>query len=176
MGTLEIGDTMDLFFLCIKIFFARILDVSIGTVRTVIMVKGKIWITTFLAFIEVLIWFMVAREALMTDMNSFFIPISYALGYATGTFIGTYISNNFIRGIIGLQIIANQNQMELINAIKKNGFAVSVLDLKGNKNGLLLCQINNKKEQKFIKIVKQYDPSAFIIVNETKYVHNGFIK
>lgn len=167
---------MELIFLCIKIFFARILDVSIGTVRTVIMVKGKIYITTALAFIEVFIWFLIAREALVTDINSIFIPVSYSLGYATGTFIGTYISNNFIRGIIGVEIITTKNQLQLISTIKKNGFAVSVLDLKGNKNGLLLCQISNKKEQKLIEIVKKYDPNAFIIVNETKYVHNGFIK
>ena len=139
---------MSLVFLCVKIFFARILDVSIGTVRTMIMVRGKMYVTAALAFIEVMIWFMVAREALVTDMNSIFIPISYSLGYATGTFIGTYIANNFIRNIIGVEIIVTKNQLELIKAIKKSGFAVSVIDLKGNKNGFLLCQINSKKEQK----------------------------
>ena len=162
MVILVIGDTMNLVFLCIKIFFARILDVSIGTVRTMIMVRGKMYITAILAFIEVFIWFLVAREALVTNINSVIIPISYSLGYATGTFIGTYISNNFIKSIIGVEIIVNKNQLELIDAIKKNGF--------------LLCQISNKKEKKLIDIVKEYDPSAFIIVNETKYVHNGFIK
>lgn len=167
---------MSLVFLCLKIFFARILDVSIGTVRTMIMVRGKMYVTAALAFIEVMIWFMVAREALVTDINSIFIPISYSLGYATGTFIGTYIANNFIRNIIGVEIIVTKNQLELIKAIKKSGFAVSVIDLKGNKNGFLLCQINSKKEQKLINIVKKYDPNAFIIVNDTKYVQNGFIK
>lgn len=167
---------MSLVFLCVKIFFARILDVSIGTVRTMIMVRGKMYVTAALAFIEVMIWFMVAREALVTDINSIFIPISYSLGYATGTFIGTYIANNFIRNIIGVEIIVTKNQLELIKAIKKSGFAVSVIDLKGNKNGFLLCQINSKKEQKLINIVKKYDPNAFIIVNDTKYVQNGFIK
>ena len=167
---------MSLVFLCVKIFFARILDVSIGTVRTMIMVRGKMYVTAALAFIEVMIWFMVAREALVTDMNSIFIPISYSLGYASGTFIGTYIANNFIRNIIGVEIIVTKNQLELIKAIKKSGFAVSVIDLKENKNGFLLCQINSKKEQKLINIVKKYDPNAFIIVNDTKYVQNGFIK
>lgn len=176
MVIILVGDIMNLVFLCIKIFFARILDVSIGTIRTVLMVKGRIYITTFLAFIEVLIWFMIAREALVTKIESLFIPISYALGYATGTFIGSYISNHYVKGIIGIEIIATQNQLDLIKAIKKSGFAVSIVDLKGNKNGLLICQINKKKEPKLISIVKKYDSNAFIIVNETKYVHNGFIK
>ena len=167
---------MNLVFLCIKIFFARIVDVSIGTVRTVIMVRGKILVAASLAFIEVMIWFMVAREALMTDINSIFIPVSYALGYATGTSIGTYISKNFIKCIRGVEIITKNNQLELIKAIKANGYAVSVMDLKGNKNGFLLCEVSNKKEKKLINLVKKYDPNAFIIVNETKYVQNGFIK
>ena len=167
---------MNLVFLCIKIFFARIVDVSIGTVRTVIMVRGKILLAASLAFIEVMIWFMVAREALMTDINSIFIPVSYALGYATGTSIGTYISKNFIKCIRGVEIITKNNQLELIKAIKANGYAVSVMDLKGNKNGFLLCEVSNKKEKKLINLVKKYDPNAFIIVNETKYVKNGFIK
>ena len=167
---------MNLVFLCIKIFFARIVDVSIGTVRTVIMVRGKILVAASLAFIEVMIWFMVAREALMTDINSMFIPVSYALGYATGTSIGTYISKNFLKCIRGVEIISKNNQLELIKAIKANGYAVSVMDLKGNKNGFLLCEVSNKKEKKLINLVKKYDPNAFIIVNETKYVQNGFIK
>ena len=167
---------MNLVFLCIKIFFARIVDVSIGTVRTVIMVRGKILLAASLAFIEVMIWFMVAREALMTDINSIFIPVSYALGYATGTSIGTYISKNFLKCIRGVEIISKNNQLELIKAIKANGYAVSVMDLKGNKNGFILCEVSNKKEKKLINIVKKYDPNAFIIVNETKYVQNGFIK
>ena len=85
---------MNLLFLCIKIFLARILDVSIGTIRTLIMVKGKIYITTILAFLEVFIWFIVAKEALVTKIDNILIPISYSLGYATGTFLGSYICNN----------------------------------------------------------------------------------
>ena len=167
---------MNLLFLCIKIFIARILDVSIGTIRTLIMVKGKLKITSILAFLEVLIWILVVKEALVTDNNSVFIPISYSLGYATGTFIGSYICKNLIKSVIGIEVIVKQNKLKLIKAIRKCGFAVSVIDLKDNKNGLLLCQVNHKSEQKLIGLVKKYDENAFIIVNDTKYVFNGFIK
>ena len=167
---------MNLLFLCIKIFMARILDVSIGTVRTLIMVKGKLFVTTVLAFLEVLIWVLVVKEALITEIDSYLIPISYSLGYATGTFIGSYICKNYIKSIVGLEIIVKQNKTKLINAIRKNGFAVSIIDLKNNKNGLLICQVNHKNEQKLIRLIKKYDKSAFIIVSDTKYVQNGFIK
>ena len=74
--------------LCIKIFFARIFDVTLGTVRTMFTVKGKRLIASLIGFIEVLIWFLVVREALNTESKSIFVAISYALGFATGTYIG----------------------------------------------------------------------------------------
>ena len=167
---------MNLLFLCIKIFFARILDVSIGTIRTLIMVKGKTYITTILAFLEVFIWFIVAKEALVTGIDSILIPIFYSLGYAVGTLIGSIFVKKFINSIISIQIIIKKNKTRLINAIKKAGYAVSVVDLKNNKNGMLICEINSKYQNKLINLVKKYDNKAFITVNDTKYVFNGYIK
>ncbi len=171
---------MELFFLCIKIFFARILDVSIGTTRTMLMVKGKTILMVILAFFEVFIWFLVAREALVTDVESIFIPISYSLGYATGTLIGAFIANTFIKGVVGVQVVVSKGNKGLLNSIRKHGYAVSVIDLKddfeGNKRDMLYFQINNRNLKKLIALIKKYDNSAFIVVNDTKAVQNGFIK
>lgn len=168
---------MNLFFLCMKIFMARILDVSIGTVRTIFMVKGKISITSILAFIEVYVWFWVAREALVTKIDSIIIPISYSLGYATGTFIGTFISNKYIRGIIKIEIIINKkNSNELIKKLKEYGYGLSVIELKDNDNYLIVCQINKKYKKEIINIINNIDGRAFVTINNTNYLHNGFIK
>lgn len=171
---------MELFFLCIKIFFARIIDVSIGTTRTMIMVKGKTLLMVILAFFEVFIWFLVAREALITNVESIMIPISYSLGYATGTFIGTFIANTFIKGIVGVQVVVGKGNKTLLNSIRRHGYAVSVVDLKddfeGNKRDMLYFQINHRNLKKLIALIKKYEKNAFIVVNDTKAVQNGFIK
>lgn len=171
---------MKLFFLCIKIFFARILDVSIGTTRTMLMVRGKTAGMAVLAFLEVFIWFIVAREALVTEVNSIFIPISYSLGYATGTLIGSYFSNTFIKGIVGVQVVVEKENKPLLAAVRKHGFAVSVIDLKddyeGNKRDMLYFQVNTRNLKNLMDLIKKYDKKAFIVVNETKTVQNGFIK
>lgn len=171
---------MELFFLCIKIFFARILDVSIGTIRTMLMNRGKSFLIAFLAFIEVFIWFVVAREALITDVKSIFIPISYSLGYASGTFIGSYIACHFIKGIVGVQVVVQKDNKRLLNAIRKHNYAVSVIDLKddfnGNKRDMLYFQINHQHLKQLINLIKKYDDKAFIVVNDTKTVQNGFLK
>lgn len=171
---------MPLVFLCIKIFFARIADVTVGTVRTMIMIKGKTVLTGVLAFIEVFIWFLVAREALVTEVNSFWIPISYSLGYATGTLLGSYLSQRFIRGVVGVQVVVPKENKKLIKTLRDHGFACSVMDLKddyeGNKKDMLFLQVNNRSLKKVTNLIKKMEPNAFVVVNETKAVQNGYFK
>ena len=59
--------------LCLKIFFVRIIDVSLGTIRTIMSVKNKDLIASLIGFIEITVWFLVVKEALNTNENSFFI-------------------------------------------------------------------------------------------------------
>lgn len=166
-------------FLCLKIFLARILDVSIGTVRTMLMVKGKTLIMTLLAFLEVFIWFIVAREALITSIDSIIVPISYSLGYATGTLIGSYLSK-FIKGIVRVEVVIDKNNKNFLLLLRKHGYRVSVIDLKddydGNKRYMLYIQINNKSLNKLISLIKKNVENPFIVVSDTKIVMNGFLK
>ena len=83
---------MELLFLCLKIFFVRIIDVSMGTFRTIVTVKGKRLVATSIGFVEAFIWFLVVKEALTTDIDSIFIALSYSAGFASGTFIGSFLS------------------------------------------------------------------------------------
>ena len=75
---------MELLLLCIKIFCVRIIDVSLGTFRTIITVKGKSLYASIIGFIEIFVWFIIVREALNTDVDSIWIAISYSLGFSTG--------------------------------------------------------------------------------------------
>lgn len=163
--------------LCIKIFFVRILDVSLGTIRTMITVKGKSLLASLVGFIEIFIWFVIVKEALNTDSTSIWIAISYSLGFMTGTYIGSILSNHFISGNLSVQIITEK--LELINNLRDNGFAVSVLNIKGkneNDKYMLLIEINNKSYDQLKNLIKKYDSKAFMVVHETKYVQNGYIK
>ena len=54
---------MELLFLCIKVFLGRMVDVSLSTLQTMYLFKGKRNLATIVGFIDVLIWFLVVREA-----------------------------------------------------------------------------------------------------------------
>lgn len=171
---------MNLFFICIKIFFARILDVSIGTLRTNVMLHDKKVIAAILAFLETLLWFLIAREALMIDISSFFIPISYSLGYASGTLIGSFLSSKFIHGVVMVQAIVDENNARILKELKAKGYLVSIIELKNNFDGdprmMIYLQVNSQTLKKVEKIIRKCDKDAFIAISDTKKVMNGYIK
>lgn len=171
---------MTLFFICVKIFFARILDVTIGTLRQTVMLKGKIYITSFLAFLEVFIWFVVAREALTMNIESILIPIFYSLGYATGTLIGSFLSKKLVKGEVGLQVVVKEKDNLLLKALKARGYQVSIINLendyKGEKKRMLFLEVNSKSLKKVESLISKTAPNAFITISETKRVVNGTVK
>ncbi len=169
-----------LLFKCLKIFLARIADVSLGTLRTVLCVKGKSFEPFVIAFFEVLIWYAIAKEALNTTGNTIYVAISYSLGYATGTYIGSILSKVLIKGVVGVQIIVKENSDKLVKQLRKIGYGVSIIELKNDYEGknkdMLYIQANNKRLKELKNIVEKYDKNAFLVVNDTKLIQNGFIK
>ena len=166
-------------FTCLEIFLARIIDVSISTFRMMIMVRKKSVLTPILAFCEVFVWFIAARKALNTNIDSVLIPICYSLGYATGTYIGGCLSRKFIKNVNSIEVTTSRNNTKLIHALRSAGCGISIIALKNNyrdKKDLILVDVKSKNTQETIELIKEIDPKAFIVVKDTKIVHNGYIK
>lgn len=160
--------------LCLKIFFTRILDVSLGTFRTIVVVKGKNFLAGFIGFFEVFVWFVIVQEALNTPTNSIWIAVFYSLGFAAGTIIGGFATSRFIRTPITLQIITNNDN--LADYLRDKGFGVSVINVHGKdgiRNMLILETMDNHYKE-LLSLVRVVDENAFIVVDEKKFVHNGF--
>jgi len=171
---------MELFLLCVKIFFARIADVTLGTIKTVFSVRGKTIKAGCLTFVEILIWFLVAREALNTDYESIWIAIAYAGGCTAGNVIGTLISTKFVNTLISVEVTTSKATIKNINKIRDEGFGVSVVNTTSSyddsNNNLLFITLNSRNLEQLKKVIQEIDPNAFMVVNESKIVHNGFIK
>ncbi len=171
---------MALLFLCLKIFFARIIDVTLATLRTVYSVKGKTLLAGIIGFVEATIWFIVVKEALNTDIQSPFIIISYAGGFATGSILGTFVSKKFVNSLIKVEVITTKATKENIEKIRHEGFGVSIIDTIDNisegDSKMLIITLNSKYLAELKRILRDIDKEAFIVVNESKIVQNGFIK
>ena len=170
--------TMSLFLMCLKIFFCRILDVSLMTLRTILTVKGKKLMAAIAGFFEVMIWFLVVRNALSSNESGIALAIAYAAGFATGTYIGGLIAKKVIKGTVDVHIVTSNS--DLFSQIRSAGYAITSVNVNSSEYGgekyMGFAEITSTSLEDFQKIVYQHDPHAFISVQETTYVHNGFIK
>ena len=161
-----------LFVLCVKIFFARIADVTLGTIRTNYSVRGKTMLAGLIGFFEVFIWFLVVKEALNSEINSIWI--------VTGTILGTFISNTLVNSLISVEVMTKETSRESIDKIRKEGFGVSVVETVNTYNeeeaNILFITLNSRNLNKLKRIIREIDEKAFVVINETKVVQNGYIK
>jgi uncharacterized protein YebE (UPF0316 family) len=165
--------------LCIEIFLFRIIDVSLGTIRTIIVVRGKSLLAAVVGFFEVLIWFLIAREAL-NNASGIWVAIAYTGGFATGTFCGSLITKRIIKDTIEIQVVTSGAEPEIVSKIRQAGYAVTVLDVKASEYGgskyLLIMEVNSRLLTEVKKLIKDLDPHAFIVLHDTKKVYDGFMK
>lgn len=162
---------MSLLLTCIKIFFARILDVSLNTIRTTFVIKGKTFIVALIAFVEITIWLLVARTAINVELN-LWIVISYSGGYTMGTILGTTFINKFVK--TNMELIVISTKIKNTKKIKDKNFGVSILNKDKNKT-ILLIETNKKRLDELTTLLKKLDNEAFITVKETKTIINGYM-
>ena len=170
---------MNLIKLCLEIFFFRIIDVTLATFSTILTVKNKRIASTIIGFIDALIWFFIVKEAINTKIPSLWIAFSYASGYAIGIFVGTTLSNKFINGLLLVQVVLDKKHEKDVDKIRNDGFAVSQINCIGknkSKKVMLFIELEKKRFNNLKKIINKIDDKAFIIINDTKYVTNGFFK
>lgn len=167
---------MDLFLTCLIIIVVRIIDVSLGTVRMVLSVRGKKALGSIIGFVEVLIWFLIVREALTAEGSSLWIAISYATGFGLGTYIGVWLEEKLAIGNVSIQVIIKGLKSDLVKIIRDAGFAVSTIITEGKdqKNLMLIIEVNRKEIKQALAVVYKTFPDAFVTVSDTKLVTGGY--
>lgn len=164
-------------FLCIAVFFARIIDTSLATIRTVMVVKDRTILAFIFAFFEVFVWFMIVREALTSVENVLLLAMAYSLGYACGVMVGMYITDKFIVSNVSVNIVVKQKK-EVVDALVNHNFAVSVSRIKGkdliSNKYMIFVATTSKRIEELKKIITDIDDHAFIVVSENKSVLGGY--
>lgn len=162
---------MSLLFTCLKIFFARILDVSLNTIRTTFVLRGKTLIVAIIAFLEITIWFLVARTALNTELN-IFIVLSYSGGYTMGTILGTVVTDKIIKKDVEIMVVSSK--IKTFKFIKDDGYGVSLIN-KSKSQIVFLVSTHKKRMDELIDLIKSKDNNAFITIKEARTIINGFM-
>ncbi len=158
----------------VLIFLARILDVSLGTIRILFVARGVQTLAALLGFFEVFIWMLVI-SSIMKNLDSPFYYVFYAAGFAAGNYVGIAIERHLYIGKVALRIITQSNADELLAFFREEGFGITSFDAEGAKGPVkILYSIIERKDLKnIIGHVKQYNPKAFYSIEDVKKVSEG---
>lgn len=166
--------------LYIIIFCAKIVEVSISTIRMVYINKGERVKGAVLGFIEILIWLIVVSSVLNNITEDPIKVFIYAAAFSLGNYIGVTIESKIAVGLASIQVVVNEETGQILAEILRDeSYGVTIIEGKGkddNKKILLFIQLKRKKIPDAVKIIKQTAPQAYITVNDIKSMVGGYIK
>ncbi len=156
------------------IFTARVVDVSIGTLRIIFLSRGLRYLAPLCGFFEVLVW-LLAISQIMQNLDSWINYLSYAAGYAMGNYIGMAIEHRLAMGLIALRVISNKDPAELVSRLKGSHFGVTIMDGRGaeGKVHIIFMVIKRKNLPYVARMLKECMPNAFVTVDDVRAASGG---
>ncbi|MFA5418490.1 MAG: DUF2179 domain-containing protein [Bacteroidales bacterium] len=156
------------------IAIARILDVSVGTVRLIFVSRGYKYLAPLLGFVEVIIW-LLAIGQIMQQLDNFMSYIGYGAGFAMGNYIGIILVEKMSIGTVIIRIIPKFDTVNLVKHLREANYGVTSVDAEG-KNGpinMLFSIVKKKDLNGVLQIINKHNPNAFYSIEEVQKVNEG---
>jgi len=157
--------------IALNIFFARVCDVGLGTIRHVMIIRGKKHYAFGIAFFEALIW-VYAISRLISTVQDPLSSVAFALGFASGTFVGMTIEGLFKIGEQVIRIFSRKGDL-VADKLREKGYRVTVFEGNGRDGivKLLFVQAKRRNASKITSIVRETDPASFVVLDDVCTVH-----
>ena len=156
------------------IFFARITDVSLGTLRFIFIAKGYKKLAPLLGFFEVLIWVLAVREVMM-NLRNIACLLAYGLGFATGNYIGMWLEEKLSIGMVLVRTVLKTDALPLMDFMKTNDYGYTLVDGQGTQGEvkILFSIIQRKNLPRVLDAISTHNPNAFYTVENIKEARQG---
>ncbi len=151
------------------IFFARICDVSINTVRIIYMLGGRRYTATLLGFFEAFIWLLVIRE-IFKHLDNWLCYVAYPAGFAMGIFVGMIIEERIAYGKVIVRIITRKEVVGLLDYLNLNRFRFTHVSAEGpdGHENLVFTVLERERLDDLLNYLKINLPTAFYTVEKVK--------
>lgn len=163
---------------CLIVCLAKIVEITIQSLKTCMMVKGQRLKAAGLGFIECTIWGLVISTIIGTLGDNLFLLLFYCVGYATGLFLGSTIENKIALGTSNLELIANEENTALIlDYLKENKRGYTVFDGHGSKDkmNMIFIVLPRREMPKVLKDIRKLcDNKVFVVASDVSKYAGGY--
>ena len=157
------------------IFLLRVTDVSMGTVRMTMIMRGHRKWAALLGFVEVTIW-VLAISRVITNLDTIWNVIGYSGGFATGTLLGMWIGDRLAMGSADIHIVSTKKGKEIAEHLREAGYGVTLLHGEGQSGPVTLLNVvaPRKSVSRVIRRANEIDAKAFITIEDARTVMRGY--
>jgi uncharacterized protein YebE (UPF0316 family) len=151
------------------IFCARIVDVSLGTIRTICVVRGFRTTAVLMAFLEVVIW-VYAVAGVFSHLDQIINVLAYAAGFATGNAVGMWIEQKLALGLQMVSVYSRPPGTAISEALHRMGLNAATLDGNG-RNGpvtVTVALVPRKRVAEVISQARTNDPDAEVVITDAR--------
>ena len=163
---------------CLLVCAAKIVEITIQSLKTCMMVKGQRLKAAGLGFIECTIWGLVISTLIGTLGDNLLLLVFYCAGYATGLFLGSTLESKIALGTSNLELIASDESTAKITAyLKENDRGYTVFEGHGSKEkmNMIFVVLPRKETPQVLKeIRKSCDNKVFVAVSEVSKYAGGY--
>lgn len=158
------------------IFVLRAVDVSMMTVRVLLVVRGARILAPLISFFEILIWIL-AAGAVIQNLGSVWHAVGYAGGFAAGTVVGMSIENRLAIGVSSIRAFSRGRQRELLGELRDRGYGVTEQRGRGRDGpvSVLHAVVRRRDIRDVLQIIERRDPDAFVTVQNDAVVRRGWL-
>ncbi len=158
------------------IFFARVTDVSLGTIRVQFIVRRKKALAAAIGFIEVLIFILIVSRVIQ-DIQHWPYVLAYAGGFATGTLLGITLSEKLSRHVMQTTVMCHGTQDVMEAALREAGFALTRYEGTGRDGAVAVLDVvcAAPRLPQLLSVVRTTDPKAFFYTHELASLHGGYV-
>jgi|WetSurSiteA1Bulk_404760.scaffolds.fasta_scaffold04177_2 uncharacterized protein YebE (UPF0316 family) len=160
------------FLLPLFIFMARIMDVSLGTLRIIFVTRGMKRVAPLFGFFEVLVW-LIAISRIMQNLDNWVCYVAYAAGFATGNFVGMFLEEKIAIGHEMIRVITRKDATALVNELRDRGYGVTSVTAQGIEGEVAVIYIIVRRSMvpEVLDLINEYNPRALYTVEAIKYVN-----
>jgi uncharacterized protein YebE (UPF0316 family) len=161
----------------LAIFFARLTDVSMGTVRQILIIRGRKGVASISAFFEILIW-IVAISRVITQLDRIYYMIAFALGFASGNYLGSVIEEKIALGYMFAYIVPRKRSNDLAHELRTAGFGVTIIQGIGLKGPEPIYNVlfRRRDTHRLLAVIKKHDKDAFYTLMDVRAERGGYIR
>jgi uncharacterized protein YebE (UPF0316 family) len=151
------------------IFSARVVDVSLGTVRVMMLVAGSRWLAGAIGFVEILIW-VLAVGGVVAHLHDPLVVVAYAGGFATGVVVGGWVEERLALGYRTVHVWNANSQVDVTAHLRAGGFRVTRLSGAGRSGQVEVCVsiIRRRALSRLRRAIEEVTPRAFITVERAE--------